>query len=72
MWPEILEFNQEKGGSTMENRTCLNCKHMRICYLFQQLINGQDKTGGILRDFRIVLKVVGEQCESFKELGEEE
>lgn len=56
----------------MENRTCLNCKHMRICYLFQQLINGQDKTGGILRDFRIVLKVVGEQCESFKELGEEE
>jgi hypothetical protein len=45
---------------------------MRICYLFQQLINGQDKTGGILRDFRMILKVVGEQCELFKELGEEE
>ena len=45
---------------------------MRICYVHQQLINAQDKTGGILRDFRIVLKVVGEQCEHFEEFEEED
>ena len=56
----------------MENRTCLNCQNMRICYLHQQLLNGQDKTGGILRDFRIVLKIVGEQCIHFDELGKED
>ena len=56
----------------MGKRTCLNCQNMRICYLFQQLINGQDKTGGILKDFRIVLEVVGEQCELFKVFEEED
>lgn len=61
-----------KGGLFMEKRTCLNCQNMRICHLYQQIANGVKTTGGILQDFRIVLKVVGEQCESFKELGEEE
>jgi len=56
----------------MGKRTCLNCQHMRICHLYQQITNGVKTTGGILRDFRIVLKVVGEQCKLFKELGKED
>lgn len=56
----------------MENRNCLNCQNMRICYLFQHLFNSQGKTSGILRDFRIVLKVVGEQCELFKAFEQED
>ena len=54
----------------MEKRTCLNCQNMRICDLYQQIANGVKTTGGNLQDFRIVLKVVGEQCGHFEEFGE--
>jgi len=35
-------------------------------------MNAQGKTGGIIQDFKYVLKAVGEECKLFEELWEEE